>query len=138
MEAEHEEIDPLLEACGRGLRPAGGRRRRGLPGRARRTRWSRPGRAWAGTSPTRRPTRSRSSRRTVTQADWEEIDEKFREGVTFGAVVALVPWAVSEVPASALPDLFARTGGAHRLIWRLTRRRFARREARAFRYAQAA
>ena len=45
-------------------------------------------------------------------ADWEELDERFKEGITFGKVVALVPWALSEVPASALPDLFARTGGA--------------------------
>ena len=68
-------------------------------------------------------------------ADWEELEEKFKEGITFGKVVSLVPWVLSEVPESALPDLFARTGGAHRLIWRLTRRRFARREAAAFRYA---
>jgi hypothetical protein len=39
------------------------------------------------------------------------------------------------VPTVALPDLFARTGAAHKVIWRLTRRRFARAEARAFRYA---
>jgi hypothetical protein len=70
-----------------------------------------------------------------TQADWDALDEKFREGIGFRKVVALVPWALHGVPAAALPDLFTRTGSAHQVIWRLTHRRFARAERRTFRYA---
>ena len=137
MEAEHEEIDPLLEASASGLARmaagAGEDCRAALAVRLVAARES-LGRHLAHEE----TDAMRILQAHFVQADWDELDEKFQEGITFGKVVALVPWAISEVPASALTDLFARTGGVHRLIWRLTRRRFARQEARAFRYAPAA
>ena len=90
MEAEHDEIDPLLEACAQGfarLRRAGRRRR---PRRARRTAGGRPG--VPGPAP-----RARGDRRDAdppahfTQEDWERLDEEhFKGRATFGQVV--VPW----------------------------------------------
>ena len=137
MEAEHEEIDPLLEASASGFdrmaAGAGEDCRAALAVRLVAARES-LGRHLAHEE----ADAMRILQAHFVQADWDELDERFQEGITFGKVVALVPWAISEVPASALTDLFARTGGAHRLIWRLTRRRFARQEARAFRYAPAA
>jgi len=137
MEAEHEEIDPLLEASASGLARmaagAGDDCRAALAVRLVAARES-LGRHLAHEE----TDAMRVLQAHFVQADWDLLEEGFQEGITFGRVVALVPWALSEVPASAMPDLFARTGGAHRLIWRLTRGRFARREARAFRYAPAA
>ena len=124
MEAEHEEIDPMLRR-----RPAGFARLAAGAGEDCRAALAvrlAAARESLGRHLAHEETEAiGSSRRTSCQADWDELDEKFQDDITFGQVVALVPWAVSEVPASALPDLFARTGGAHRLIWRLTRRRFA-------------
>ena len=61
MEAEHAEIDPLLEACAAGFARLADARRRGRPGGARRAADARPGSASAGTCSTRRPRRSRCS-----------------------------------------------------------------------------
>ena len=47
-----------------------------------------------------------------------------------------MPWAAYGVPREALERVFSQPGGAgFRLIWRLTRRGFARRHARTFRFA---
>jgi hemerythrin-like domain-containing protein len=138
MEAEHEGIDPLLEASAAGFaRLASGADedadedvRAALAVRLVAARES------LGRHLAHEETEAmRILQAHLTQSDWDELDERFKEGVTFAKVVTLVPWALSEVPATALPDLFARTGGVHRIIWRLTRRRFARQEARAFRHA---
>jgi hemerythrin-like domain-containing protein len=134
MEAEHEEIDPLLEASATGFtRMAAGADEDCRAALAVRL-------VAARESLGRHLAHEESDAMRILQAhfapaDWEELEEKFKEGITFGKVVSLVPWVLSEVAESALPNLFARTGAAHRLIWRLTRRRFARREAAAFRYA---
>jgi hypothetical protein len=45
-----------------------------------------------------------------------------------------VPWAAYGVPREVLDDVFAKTGFGFKLVWLATRRRFARREARAFRH----
>ena len=134
MEAEHEQIDPLLTAAAAGFtRLAAGADEDVRAGLAVRLVAAREclGRHLA---------REETDAMRVLQAhfrqeDWDAIDERFKEGITFSKIVTLVPWALHEVPTVALPDLFARTGAAHKVIWRLTRRRFARAEARAFRYA---
>ncbi len=134
MEAEHEEIDPLLAASADGFaRMAAGA---GADCRAALTvRLVAARESLARHLAHEETDAMRILQAHLTPADWTALDEKFKEGLTFATLVALVPWAFSEVPGSALPDLFARTGSAHRLIWRLTRRRFARREAAAFRHA---
>jgi hypothetical protein len=73
--------------------------------------------------------------RVMTAAEWEELDEHFKEALTLRDLPRLVPWALVGVPAAVREQVFDRPGGAlHRLVWRLTRRRFDRFEAKAFRY----
>ena len=132
MEAEHAEFDPLLD----GLR---GRASTGWPGTptttpARRSpSGSSPrGSAWPGTSSTRRPAPSRSSsacchpgglgaaRRGALQGGPRPRQGRARSsrGRPYG------------VPREVLDDVFAKTGLGFKVVWLLTRRRFARREAR--------
>ena len=137
MEAEHEDIDPLLEAAAAGFdrMAAGG----GEDERAALAVRLVAARECLGRHLVHEETDAmRVLQEHFSQADWDALDEKFREGVTFRKVVALVPWALHGVPSAALPDLFARTGSAHHVIWRLTHRRFARAERRTFRYARKA
>ena len=73
--------------------------------------------------------------RVMSAAEWEELDEHFKKALTVRDLPKLVPWALLGVPAAAREQVFARPGGSlHRLVWRLTRHRFDRFEARAFRY----
>ena len=76
--------------------------------------------------------------RLLTPQEWEAIEhEHFREGMGLRQTLAVVPWALHRVPGHALRRLFSLPGGgAHRLLWSLTRRRFARRTAIAFRYLE--
>ena len=72
--------------------------------------------------------------RVMTGAEWEAIDEHFKEALTLKDLPRIVPWALLQVPAAVREVIFARPGGTpHRVIWWLTRRRFDRGEARAFR-----
>ena len=53
--------------------------------------------------------------------------------MSFGLVLAAVPWLLHEVPAEVRRGLFAEPGGRlHQLVWLLTRRRFERQHQRAF------
>ena len=72
----------------------------------------------------------------MTQADWEEIDEQFQEGVTFGR-------SSLRVSVGACTRCRPRRGrtcspdrrGRAPAVWRLTRPRFERLQRRAFRHA---
>jgi hemerythrin-like domain-containing protein len=73
--------------------------------------------------------------RVLTQEDWERLDEEhFKEDLTPGKVVRVVPWAAYGVPREVLDSVFAKTGLGFKVVWLATRRRFLRREARAFRH----
>ena len=73
--------------------------------------------------------------RVMTQEEWEEIDKEFAKGVTLPFLLRTLPWVMHEVPFEAREHAFASSGPAHRVMWRLTRPRFERLQARAFRYA---
>jgi hypothetical protein len=73
--------------------------------------------------------------RVMTQEEWEEIDENFAKGVSFPFLLRTIPWVMHEVPYEAREHVFAASGLVHRILWRLTRPRFERLQARAFRYA---
>jgi len=47
-------------------------------------------------------------------------------------VLKLVPWVMHELPASAQERVVSTAPAALRIVWRLTRRGFARRERRTF------
>jgi hypothetical protein len=135
MEDEHAEIDPVLEAC-----TAGFGRLAGHPDEdARRALAVRLAAARDHLADHLRHEETEAIaiiQQVLTPEEWEHLDEEeFKKGVSFGQVVALVPWVLHEVPDQVRTGLFAQPGGAmHRLIWWLSRRRFERRERVAFRH----
>jgi hypothetical protein len=71
----------------------------------------------------------------ISPTDWQEIEPHFGEGVSFRDVLVMVPWVAHGIPVAQREDVFRRAGTANKVLWWATRRGFARREARAFRYA---
>lgn len=135
MESEHREIDPLLEACATGFRRLGHRADED-------TRAALAVRVCAVRESLRRHLAHEESsaiaiiQRTVGPEQWEAIDREIGEGYTFGFAVRVVPWVAHDVPREALRRVFAQIETPFRMIWRLSRGRFARREARVFQYAR--
>lgn len=134
MEAEHAELDPLLEACGRGFTRltdhADDDARAALAVRLVATR-----ECLARHLHHEETEAIAIIQRRLTQADWDRLDEEhFKEDLTFGKVVRIVPWAASGLPREVLDRVFAKTEPGFKVIWLLTRRRFARRQARALRH----
>ena len=111
MEAEHGEIDPILEACAAGFARLAGHAdedaRRALAVRlvAARER--------LGDHLRHEETEAIALiQELLTQEDWERLEkEHFAPGVRLRDVVALVPWVLHEVPGPIRRELFAKTGG---------------------------
>jgi hypothetical protein len=135
MEAEHEEIDPLLTSCACLLdKLAGGTaspdERSALAVRLVAARES------LGRHLAHEETDAlRIVQRHLTQADWDTIDAHFAEGLPARQLLALVPWALHGLPARVRRELLAQARPAQRVAWRLTRGRFGRLDARAFGHA---
>lgn len=134
MEAEHAEIDPLLEACAVGFRRLVARAdpdaRAALAVRVHAARES-----------LRRHLAHEETeaiaivQRVLSPADWRRIEEEHAAAdVSPSKVARVVPWAAYGVPRESLDRVFAQAGAGFRVVWLLTRRRFARREARTFRF----
>jgi hypothetical protein len=134
MEAEHGEIDPILEACAAGFARLAGHAdddcRRALAVRliAARER--------LGDHLKHEETEAIALiQELFTQEDWERLEkEHFSSGVGLRDVLALVPWVLHDVPGPIRRELFAKTGGMHKLMWRFSRKGFEQRNAVAFRY----
>ena len=135
MEDEHAELDPLLEASAAGF----ARLREHADADARA--------ALAVRIAAARESLGRHLRheetdaiavvqRVMTQADWEAVDEHLKESVSLGLLAKAVPWVMHRVPGEVQQQVLAHSGRAHRLLWLLTRRRFERHEAIAFRYME--
>lgn len=133
MEAEHAEIDPILEACATGFE-----RLAEAPDEDVR-------RALAVRLVAAKERLGEHMRHEETDAialiqdsltpeEWEAITkEHFDTGVPFRQILRLVPWVAHELPDDVLESLFSRPGGAvHKLMLRLTRRSFDRLEKAAF------
>ncbi|MDF1606305.1 hemerythrin domain-containing protein [Nocardioides sp. YIM 152315] len=140
MEAEHGEIDPLLDGCATGFRRlAQGSGQRGDED----ARAALAVRVSAARESLRRHLAHEETeaiaivQRLLTAEDWARIEEEHAgTDVRLSQVVRIVPWAAYGVPREALDRVFAQPGGrGFRLVWLLTRGRFARRHARTFRYA---
>jgi hypothetical protein len=72
----------------------------------------------------------------VSPDEWATIEEQsFRTGVAPALAIAMVPWIMHELPVSIQARVVADAGLPVRVIWRLTRGGFLRRERIAFRYA---
>lgn len=134
MEAEHEEIDPLLEACAAGFAVLSSRADEDA--RA----------ALAVRLVAARESLSRHLHHEETEAipliqalmtpeDWERIDaEYFKKGLTVRDFATLVPWAAHGLAPEHRERVFTDAGTPFRVLWHLTRRRFERKERAAFRY----
>ena len=134
MEAEHAEFEPLLEACEQGFarlaEHADDDARAALAVRLAATR-----ECLARHLEHEETGAIPIIQRVLTQDDWERLDEEhFKEDLTPGKVVRVVPWAAYGVPQEVLDGVFAKAGFGFKVVWLVTRRRFARREARAFRH----
>ena len=135
MEAEHEEIDPLLSACRNGLeRLARGHAsaddQAALAVRLCAARES-LGRHLAHEE----RDAMRILQRHLTPEEHEAIHTRFVEDLAPSRLLALVPWAMHRVPAEAHDRVWTTAAPAQRIVWRLTHRRFERLDRRAFRYA---
>ena len=135
MEDEHEEIDPLLTTCLAGLRVLA----------------TGDGTADARAALAVRVTAARESlgrhlaheehdamrilQRHITPDEFEAIHAHFVEELEPRQLLALVPWALHEVPEDVRRELRRQARPAQRVVWRLTHRRFERLDRRAFRHA---
>ena len=135
MAAEHAEIDPALAACAEGFNRlvshADDDARAALAVRLVATRDG-----LARHLAHEETDAMAILQRVMTQEEWTALDEEFfKQDLEFRQVVALVPWAAYGLPRDVLGRVFAEAGLGFRLVWLATRRRFAVREERTFRYA---
>jgi hypothetical protein len=135
MEAEHGEIDPLLQACGEGFRRlanvADEDARAALTVRIVATRDG------LARHLAHEETDAIALIQTLmTQEEWLELDEEhFKdEKLTLGKVLRIVPWAAYDLDREARERVLDEAGLPFRIVWRLTRRGFAKRERKAFAY----
>lgn len=135
MEAEHEQIDPLLEACAAGLaRMAAGGSADERAALAVRTVAARDG---LGHHLAHEETEALALvQRHLTQEQWRRMErEHFAGPTSLGEIAFLVPWACSGLPETVRRRAFAGAGRVFAVAHALTRRRFERQERRAFAYA---
>jgi hemerythrin-like domain-containing protein len=137
MEAEHAEIDPLLEGCAAGFARLAAHddedARRALAVRVTATRES------LGRHLRHEETDAIAIlQRVLTQADWDRIDEEHfkNDDMPFSKIVGIVPWVAYGVPPEHHARIFGTVGRGFWLVWLATRGRFARNERRAFRYLE--
>jgi hemerythrin-like domain-containing protein len=132
MSAEHAQIDPLLEACARGFeRMAAGGTADDRAALAVRTAAARD---TLGRHLVHEETEAMVLlQRHLAQADWDEVEHRhFKKRLTPAEVAFAVPWVCLGLPAEIRERGFAVAGFGFRLVWLVTRRRFARKERRAF------
>lgn len=135
MAAEHEEVEALVRACGSGLRRlagpgAGADDRAALAVRLCAARES-LGRHLAHEERDAGPVLQRH----LAPAEREAFEARLARALDRRLALELVAWRLHEVPGDVRRELVRDAPRSQRLVWRLTRRRFARRERRAFRHA---
>ncbi|MCB8955987.1 MAG: hemerythrin domain-containing protein [Nocardioides sp.] len=134
MAAEHDEIDPLLESCAAGFRRLADRADED-------TRAALAVRVCAARESLRRHLGHEETaaiaivQRLVDAEQWAAIEEEIGRGGTLREAVRVVPWVGHGLTREVRERVFHDLEAPVRVIWRLTHRRFARREARVFRYA---
>ena len=131
MGAEHEEIDPALEACAAGFARLAGHAdqdtRAALTVRLTALRES------LGRHLAHEETEAiRLVQHLMSAEEWRTFEKRIEDNVGLGQVFRLVPWAMHGLPVTAREEVFARTGTPHRILWQLSRGRFARLHRRAF------
>lgn len=134
MEDEHAQIDPALADCAAGLaRLAGHADETAREALAHRL-------AEAQQSLARHLEHEETEaialvQRVMTAEDWRATEEEhFKPGVSLGMMLAVVPWVAHGLTDEVRERAYGDSGGAVRVLWHLTHRRFERRERVAFRY----
>ena len=134
MEAEHDEIDPLLEACAAGFdrlaATADEDARAALAVRLVAARES------LGRHLAHEETEAIALiQQLMTPEEWHRIDEEFfKKRLSLRDFARLVPWAAYGLSDAARRQAFAEVGKPFEVLWWLTRRGFGRRQHRAFAY----
>lgn len=138
MEAEHAEIDPLLEACAAGFR-------RLATSADEDTRAALAVRLVAARESLGRHLHHEETealplvQRLMSQAEWDHMDEEhFKKGLGLTQILRILPWATYGLPAHVRDRLLRESGWAFKLMWLLTRRGFERREQTALAHVRAA
>lgn len=137
MEAEHERIDPLLEACASGFArmAAGG----GTDERAALAVRTAAARDDLGRHLEHEETQALALVQAhLTQVDWDRMEQEHftSRRMPLATTLFVVPWACDGVPEHVRRRAFAEAGRAFTVVHALTRRRFARSSQRAFAYAR--
>ena len=138
MEAEHALIDPLLAACAAGMAAMAGADGR-VPDATVATRLH------AGLVATRECLAQHLAHEEteamamvqahLTTEEWEEMaKEHFGKGQTLRQLAAVIPWTLDRLPADVTAALFADAPAVMKLLWRATRGRFERLDARTRRH----
>ena len=133
MEAEHSEIDPILQACATGFERLAGHADEDV----------RAALAVRLVAAKERLAEHLKHEETeaialiqalLTPEEWETITkEHFDSDVSFKEILTLVPWVAHQLPESALRELLSKPGGSvHRVMLLLTKRRFDRLQKAAF------
>ena len=137
MEAEHEEIDPLLTSCRAGLQMLAAGHARADERAALAVRLCAARESLGRHLAHEERDALRVVQRRVTPEELEAVDARFVDALTPRQLVALVPWALHEVPEDVRREVRRRGRLAQRVVWRLTHRRFERLDRQAFRHADA-
>ena len=134
MEAEHEEIDPMLEACAAGFARLADHddedARRALAVRL----------VAARESLARHLAHEEGDaialvQQHLTDEEWLALEEEhFRASLSLRRTVALVAWVAHELPADARSYVLGKAGLPFRVLWLLGRPSFERQERAAFRH----
>jgi hypothetical protein len=134
MEAEHEDIDPLLESCATGLRRLADGQGAADDRAALAVRLCAAREGLQRHLAHEERDAMRILQRHLTSEEWRAIDAHFVEGLSPRQMLALVPWALHQVPGEVRRDVLREAPLAQRVVWRLTHRRFERKDRRAFEY----
>jgi hemerythrin-like domain-containing protein len=134
MEAEHSEIDPLLEACRSGFQALAAVADDDV--RAALVVSLTAARESLGRHLAHEETEAIAlMQRLMTPEDWHRVDEEhFKKKHGPGWFAKVVPWAAHGLSREHRAQAFAEAGKPFEVLWWLTRRGFERRERRAFRH----
>lgn len=70
--------------------------------------------------------------RVLTDREWQDLEKQLGAGQPATVVFTLVPWALAGLPEAELAEVLSRLPAPMRLLHRLLAKRFARREERIF------
>jgi hypothetical protein len=135
MAAEHEDIDPLLASCLAGLRQLAAGHGRADDRAALSVRLAAARECLGRHLAHEERDAIRILQRHLSPEEHQAVHARFVEGLPPRRLLALVPWALHEVPEDVRRELRRTARPAPRIVWRLTHRRFEARDRRAFRHA---